>query len=279
MKNQITFYIPTLNSEKTVKDCLESIVSLGNYKIVVIDGESFDNTIRLVKKVKVKLFAERSKHLANARNIALKNCKTKYIAFIDSDCVVNKNWLSNIMKNFSKNVVGVCGRLEEKYTISLADKWRTFHLKQHWGNNKIKNPDFLFGSNSIFNTNALRKVGGFDEKYKTNFEDVDMSKRLKEKGFDIIYEPKAECFHLRKNSIVSVIKAARSWSFYSFQTPDNFVNLVKRIIFFNPFLFFSYIIKDIFKLKFFLIFVTFLTFSYNQYYDIDYYLNFNKKSL
>ena len=268
MKNQITFYVPTLNSEKTVKDCLESVLSLGNYKIVVIDGGSSDNTIRLVKKVKVKLLAERSKHLANARNMAIKNCKTKYIAFIDSDCVINKRWLSNVMKNFSKNVAGVCVRLEEKYMKSLADKWRGFHLKQHWGNNKIKNPDFLFGSNSIFNTNALRKVGGFNEKYKTNFEDVDISKRLKERGYDIIYEPKAVCYHLKKDNLISVLQTARRWSFYSYEIPDTFVNLTKRLIFFNPHFFIFQLVKDLTNLSFGFILITLLSLFYNQIYDI-----------
>ena len=272
MKNQITFYVPTLNSESTIKECLKSIIALGKYNIMVIDGGSSDNTVKLVKKLRVLIFPKKSKHLANARNLAMKDCKTKYIAFIDSDCVINKKWLLNIMKNLSKNVAGVCGRLEEKFTESLADKWRTFHLKQHWGDNKIKNPDFLFGSNTIFMTDALKKVDGFNEKYKTNFEDVDVSRRLKRKGHDIVYEPKAVCFHLKKDNLISVLQMTRRWSFFSYPITGNYMNLLKRIFVYNNYSLLYQFIKDICNFKFNFLLITVLSYFYNQIYDITYLL-------
>ncbi len=274
MKNQITFYVPTLNSQETIKECLESILAT-TANVTVIDGGSSDDTVNIVKSLEVKIHKKKSKNLANARNIAIKNCKTKYIVFVDSDCVLDKRWLSLIMKNFSDNVAGVGGKLKEKYTKSLADKWRAFHLKQHFGSKKIKNPEFLFGSNCVFDIKFLRKIGGYNEKYKTNYEDVDISKRLRQNGYDLVYEPKAICYHLKRDNLISILKVARRWSFYSYDIPDTFSKLLKRLFVFNPHLFLSQISKDTKCFNFSLIFVTFSSFMYNQYYDVKYYCRKN----
>ncbi len=272
MKN-VTFYIPTLDSAKTIKKCINSIKEQGISikKIFVIDDDSKDNTLDIVRSLKVEVLKKEKKGLANSRNIALKHCKTEYVAFVDSDVVLHKKWLSDIMSSFSKKeIAGVGGNLIEKNTKKLADRWRSYHLNQHWGDN-ITEPEFLYGSNVVFKKEALLDVGGFRAEFKTNYEDVDICNRLKEKGYKIIYEPYALAYHLKKDTIISVMKTARRWSFYSYPVPNTFPNLLIRLLIYNPYWTLYHILKDIVGFRLLQFTLTATSLFYFEYYDIKYY--------
>ena len=271
-KNIITFYIPTLNAEKTIKQCLDNILKF-NSNVYVIDSGSSDNTLKIINECKVKLIDQKAKHLANARNIALNHCKTELIGFIDSDVIITKKWYDSILDIIKqKKITGVCGKLIEKNTKSLPDKWRAFHLKQHWGTKLIENPDFLFGANGVYKLKDLKRVNGYNETFKTNYEDVDISKRLKNTGCKLVYEPKAKCYHLKKDTYFSIIKSARRWSFYSYVIPDSFFNLIQRLVIYNPHYVINLLIKDIKSLRFELLLITFSVFLFLEIHDFDYYL-------
>lgn len=273
----LIYFIPTLNSGKTLELNVKSLLTQTDKKnIIIIDGGSSDSTLYIAKKYKIKVIKQTKLGLADARNLAIKSCKTEFIAFIDSDCVIEKDWTEKIMSNFNdKNVAGVCGKLIEKNTKNLADKWRAFHLRQDWGNKKIQ-PSFLFGSNTIFRTNALKKIKGYDEKFLTNYEDVDISRRLK-KQYKIIYEPKAVAFHLRTDNLKTILKTTRAWSFYSYPVPNNLKNIILRFFIYNPHFFFVYLFNELKNLKLNLIFLNIILLVYNEIYDLGYYRNEVKK--
>ncbi|AJF61823.1 TPA: glycosyltransferase [Candidatus Woesearchaeota archaeon] len=277
----ITFYLPALNSEKTIGKCIESILKqeISPKNILVVDNNSADNTVKIAKKFKVRVLNLGRQNLAAARNLALRNCMTELIAAVDSDCVLEKGWLKEIMKDFDKKgVAGVGGKLIEKNKKALADKWRSFHLKQNWGNQKITNPNFLFGANTVFRISALRKIGGYDEKYTTNYEDVDVSRRLKKSGFDIVYEPDAACYHLKEDTFSSVIRAARKWTFHGYPLPDSFAGVMMRLLVYNPYITLVFLFKELMSLKLGLSIVTLPGFFYNEFYDIGFYLKSLQKA-
>jgi cellulose synthase/poly-beta-1,6-N-acetylglucosamine synthase-like glycosyltransferase len=216
--------------------------------------------------------------IGHARELALKECKTEFIASIDSDCVLDKDWVKRVIKHFENNkVVGVCGKLIEKYNKSFPDKWRVFHLNQHWGDEKMINPLFLFGSNSIYRVSALKNIGGYNPKYTTNFEDVDISTRLKKAGHLLVYDPSATCYHLKQDNLISVLTTARRWSFYSYEIPDSFINLLKRLLIYNPHYFLHSVIEDSKGFRLELVVITFFVFIYFQIYDVDYFLKHRKQ--
>jgi hypothetical protein len=49
-----------------------------------------------------------------------------------------------------ERVAGAGGRLVEGVRESLADRWRSAHMLQEWGTDRIENPLFLFGCNNVF---------------------------------------------------------------------------------------------------------------------------------
>lgn len=63
-----------------------------------------------------------------------------------------------------------------------------------------KEAEMICGGAVLFNANALRKVGIFDEYYFVYYEDSDLSLRIKKEGYKLIYQPKAVVRHIHAGS-------------------------------------------------------------------------------
>lgn len=140
-------------------------------------------------------------------------------------------------------------------------------MRHHWGPDRLINPPFLSGSNVVVRKDILAQTGFYDEKrYRNNYEDVDLSLRLKEAGFKIIYEPEALDRHLRRDNIYSVLETYWRWKFHDYKRKYiarpvfNLVNAAKLIS------------EDIFNKNFRLIFIDMLAFLFCTYFDLKEYL-------
>ena len=94
MQNTDPFFsiiVPTFNSSKFIKRCLNSIInqSFKNYEVIFIDDFSTDNTISIIKSYKKKNFyiyrLKKNSGPGAARNLGIKKAIGKYISFLDAD--------------------------------------------------------------------------------------------------------------------------------------------------------------------------------------------------
>lgn len=215
---KVTLYIPCFNASKYLRQCLESVLnqSYPIDEILIIDDGSTDDTIEIARQFPVKVISHgQNKGLASSRNTAFREARNEFIAALDSDCAARQNWLEELMKNFKDmQVAGAGGRLVEKYTHTPADEWRSRRMAQHWGDIEIKNPYFLFGSNTVLKKSVVSISGFYNEKFRTNYEDVYLSKEIFKKGFQLIYCPTAIAEHLKKDTIRGVLKSFWRWYYY-----------------------------------------------------------------
>lgn len=94
----VSFIIPTLNAQAVLETCLKSIkkqtVSSKKYEIIIADGGSTDNTLKIAKKYKAKIFKNPLQTAEAGKAVGVKKAIGKYIALIDSDNILpTKNWL------------------------------------------------------------------------------------------------------------------------------------------------------------------------------------------
>jgi len=220
MNNYISLYIPAYNAEKTIEKSIESILqqTLIPKEIIVINDCSSDKTLSLLKNFnQIKIISNNKNYgLAKSRNIALKYSKYDFLASIDSDVVCEKNWLEtlfNTMKEKDADLIG--GKLIDKFIEEPANHWRSYYLKQNWGNEQINNPQFIFGANSLLNKKKIRDLGiEYNEKFRTNGEDVNFSNILKSKNCNLYYEPNALCYHYQFDDVISLSNRYWRYSFY-----------------------------------------------------------------
>ena len=119
----ISVVIPTLNSERTLKECLRSICSQDypaeKIEIIIADGGSTDSTrdiVRLVQSdsaVRMAVVPNALKTGEAGKAAGLKSAKGELVAFIDSDNILpDKGWLKRMVEPFADSEVAGAEPLE-----------------------------------------------------------------------------------------------------------------------------------------------------------------------
>ena len=101
MNRLVSIITPSYNSSKFIEECINSVISQTylDWEMIIIDDCSIDNSRDLITKFAKEdsrihpIFLEENVGAAEARNIAIKESKGKYIAFLDSDDLWKKNKL------------------------------------------------------------------------------------------------------------------------------------------------------------------------------------------
>ena len=111
MEPLVSVITPAFNAEKTIGKTIESVLkqSYKNLELIIVDDISSDNTVEIVKRYqrkdsRVKLFIlEKKGGASGARNLAIKEAKGKYIAFLDCDDLWKKDKLKKQINFMEKN--------------------------------------------------------------------------------------------------------------------------------------------------------------------------------
>ena len=143
----ISIIIPTFNSSQTIQNNLDSIKKQTylNYEIVVIDNNSTDDTITLIKKnnfKNIKTIIEKDSGIYDAVNKGILNSTGDLVSILHSDDIYNHNdVLKNVVNAFSqkKNVEIVYGDLVYVKNDDINSVLR------YWKPGKFKNDLFLKG--------------------------------------------------------------------------------------------------------------------------------------
>ncbi len=98
---KLTVIIPTLNEEKNIKDCIESV--LWADEIIVADSLSTDRTVEIAKEYKVKIIQKECKYMAEHKNWAMDFASNDWILFIDADERVTQELKNEIIKVLKEN--------------------------------------------------------------------------------------------------------------------------------------------------------------------------------
>ena len=88
--------IPMYNAERCIRRCIDSVISqtYQDYEIIIVDDGSNDNSNNVVRQYndnRIHLITQSNDGVSAARNKGIKNCKGKYICFLDAD----DEWMSN----------------------------------------------------------------------------------------------------------------------------------------------------------------------------------------
>lgn len=206
----VSIVICTLNRRVLLKDCLSSIFALDypktNFEVIIVDGGSTDSTRSLMMDFpEIRFLTETRFGLAHARNTGAKHAKGSIIVFTDDDCIVDKQWLRNLVSAFqiSSSIIGVGGPvypanpeiIPKKLLVEAA-------LGLFYEGEKAKLVDNVITSNVAFKREAFI-VARFDESLGitrrgnllVSGEDIDFCRSLKRAGYNFLYNPKARVYH------------------------------------------------------------------------------------
>ena len=194
----VTVIIPTYNRVSMLEESLASALCQdfdGIFEIIVVDDNSSDGTSEIVseKYPKIRLISLKQNVGAYAaRNLALKEARGKYIAFLDSDDLWEKDYLKTQLAALEGNEGYFCvsalviwNTMKDRRTTYLQkpnlNRYSSGYHQMLVDGSFIRTP-----SSVVFPRQVFTEVGLFDETYRFG-GDTDLYIRCLLAGYSLIF--------------------------------------------------------------------------------------------
>ena len=213
-EHRVSVVIPVRNEANKIGQCLGAVFSqsLEPCEVIVVDGRSSDTTVENASTFPVKILYEDYHNRAGGCQVGVENAQGEYVAFTDGDCIPDKCWLANLVKEFDGNVVGVGGRFEDigegLWTRSINLTFRTpfSGARSRWGTKRVMKNLSVCGANGMCRREDILKAGGFNVTL-SGAEDLEFGKRLGKLG-KLVYTPDAIVLHNHNRGLKDFAKQA-----------------------------------------------------------------------
>ncbi len=193
--------IPCYNEADVIAACLDALVQQsGVHEIVVVDNNSSDDTVKIVKRYQqkyrmIRLLSEPSQGVQFARNAGLNAADSDIIARIDADSIVEKNWATELLDFYSHDAhgnVGAASGYSWYYDLPCRRMTHFFtNLFTHFANQKLANAHTIYGANMSLRKDVWRQVREDVCMHTGIMEDQDLGYHVIAHGFTTSYIPEA----------------------------------------------------------------------------------------
>lgn len=225
----ISIIIVNYNTPDLTISCIKSIIEHVriDFEIIVVDNHSCDDSIEKLKsncgQEIILIESPENLGFGRANNLGATYAKGKYLFLLNSDTVLNNDpfkWFIPFYESSSE--IGAIGAYLKdgrgEYTLSGG---KTFSIRKYLKialrgllrkrNNKFEAPlkdeiqevDYVIGADLFISKNLFRKSGGFDQNIFMYFEDVELCRKLVDKGFKNYLIPGPQIVHFVKSSSTS----------------------------------------------------------------------------
>ena len=216
--NNLTIAIVTYRRPNNLKKCLKSIL-LQKFlpsRLIIVDNDYCQSAKKIYRHYKSRLLitylVEPVKGISRSRNLAIKRNRSRFLAFIDDDCLLDQNWsvyaqqfiISNRHFSFLQGKSIPVNRSSP--IIYAQDQIYQRWIKSHLNRNNLLNPVALDTKNVIFD---LKNIGPEIFKFDTNFpifEDTDLGLTLFQNKLQGTYDPLLLVRHYEPENIIKVLR-------------------------------------------------------------------------
>jgi GT2 family glycosyltransferase len=209
----IDFVVSTRNNRAIIAETLEAIArqTIGRFTCTVVDGRSTDGTPDLVRDrfpwvcVIVK---DSDNGPASSRNIGFGQGSATYAAFVDSDVVLDPEWVQRqlALMDSDPRIAILGGKLlhsEKPDTLYAAyGVMNRFSLGWDGGRaqpasafDRVRECLWVNSSAMAVRRRAIEEIGGFDEAMFLGCEDSDLGWRANLLGWKVAFNPAASAVH------------------------------------------------------------------------------------
>jgi glycosyltransferase involved in cell wall biosynthesis len=202
---RVSVVVCSYNGARTIGQCLESLAALQypDYEVIVVNDGSTDATRDIASQHRVRLMSTPNRGLSAARNTGLALATGEIVAYIDDDAYADPYWLTYLASTFlTTDHVGVggpnvppAGDGDLALAVAASPGGPVHVLLSD------REAEHLPGCNMAFRKSALAAIGGFDPRFRTAGDDVDVCWRLRDRGWTLGFNAAALVWHHRRGSI------------------------------------------------------------------------------
>jgi GT2 family glycosyltransferase len=209
---KVSVVVASYNGARTLKLCLESLQRLNypDYEIILVDDGSTDSTPQIASAFPHVRCIRHEKNfgLSVARNTGIAAATGEIVAFTDSDCRADEDWLYYLVGSLvGSEFAGVGGpnllppedsRVAAAVMVSPGGPAHVMLTDRE--------AEHIPGCNMAFYKHALDGIGGFDPIFTKAGDDVDVCWRLQQAGCRIGFSPAAFVWHYRRSTVAAYLK-------------------------------------------------------------------------
>lgn len=218
---KVSVIILNWNGLKLLKKYFKSLINqnFNDYEIIFFDNNSSDKSIDYINKIKLKTKSKitivkntQNDGTAKASNEASKYAKGKYLFFVSNDMIFDRNIIRNLYEYYCSNpevgiaTVKMLRNINENKTNIIDSMGANIDLignaisvNIHKKLNKVNDQNsevfFSFGGALFIKKKLFKKVKGFDERYFTLSDDIDLCWRVRLLNFKVNYINKSYIYH------------------------------------------------------------------------------------
>ena len=212
----VSVVIPTYNRGEKLKLAIEALINseFKTYEIIIVDDGSTDKTEEIVKEFnQVKYLTQEHLGAAAARNKGGFAARGDLVFFTDSDCMVDKKCLGNLVSKISESEdIAIVGCRIKGVTKGFWAKCFDYSHFHSFMSPKRSLRKFVCGSGFIVRKQIFDNIGGFDKNLRIA-EDEDFSLRVSDTSKDLVYLPEAIVYHDHgRNKLKDFLRHPYHWA-------------------------------------------------------------------
>jgi cellulose synthase/poly-beta-1,6-N-acetylglucosamine synthase-like glycosyltransferase len=213
---KVSVIVCAYNAERTMDSCLASLKELNypNYEVIVVNDGSSDRTLQITQRYDyVRLINQENKGLSVARNVGMTAATGEIVAYTDSDCMADPDWLTYLVAKFLSSGLAAVGGPnlsppEDSLVpacVAVSPGVPTHILLSD------EVAEHIAGCNMAFRRQVLQEINGFNPIFRTAGDDVDICWRLQDRGYTIGFSPAAIVWHFRRNTVAAYLKQQQGY--------------------------------------------------------------------
>ena len=209
----VSIVIPMYNAAGHIKDVLEAIFDQAYpapVEVIVVNDGSSDGSLEIVRRFSgrggLKIIDQPNQGAVSATNEGFKAASHDIICSVDSDVVLERDWLKKVAGEFSDPLVGaVQGYYKTPKDVSFWARMMGYDAEARYDSIRTRYVTHVCTGDTAYRKSAVEKAGLFDPRFKYGY-DNDMSYRLQNAGYKLVFRKDALCDHYWKADLKGYIK-------------------------------------------------------------------------
>jgi GT2 family glycosyltransferase len=227
---RVSVVVCSYNGGGTLEQCLASLGQLDYpaYEVIVVNDGSTDETRAILARFpEVRAIHQPNRGLSVARNVGLRAASGAIVAYTDSDCFADPDWLTHLVYQLQRSGAAAVGGPN----LTPEDGWLAACVGAAPGQpthvlESDQVAEHIPGCNMAFRREALEAINGFDPRYRKAGDDVDVCWRLQQAGYWITFAPGAFVWHHRRQTPRAYFRQQAGYgeaeALLQFKHPDKF---------------------------------------------------------
>jgi GT2 family glycosyltransferase len=254
----ISIIIVNYNLEKEILDCLTSLITTfkkteklsDRYEIIIVDNNSPNKKLHEIEE-KFRsdnihfVYSEVNLGFGKGCNLGASKAKGKYLLFLNPDTIVTEDIFNPIIGLFEKDkTIGIVGPQQQTrkpffdfsagyspnlffeffnlFGLGIFAEGLIVYVLTKLSQREYFSVNWILGASIFIKKELFETVGGFDKDYFMFFEELDLFRRIRRKGYKIVY------FHKIKIHHIGSVSGKRNYFLYTVRTYSSKYLYIKK---------------------------------------------------